>query len=118
MIDDPLYISEEVFETMVHGFSAEWLIKNPNFASFDLLDSDDDTLRQNDLVIRIFAKMHNETNYHLLIEYDIALCCLQFIGRDVRSLYARLTVDWTISSPVSNKLNCVTTHGWILHCFQ
>lgn len=58
-------------------------MKNPNFACFDILDSDDDTLRLNTLVIRIYAKPHTSTNYTLLIEHDIALCCLQFIGKDV-----------------------------------
>jgi len=57
--------------------------KNPNFVCFDLLDGDDDTLRLNTLIIRVYAKPHTSTNYTLLIEHDIALCCLQFIGKDV-----------------------------------
>jgi hypothetical protein len=67
-------------------------LENPNFASFDLLGGDDDTLRLNTLVIRIYAKPHISTNYTLLLEYDISLCCLQFIGRDVQPLRYILTL--------------------------
>jgi len=70
--------------------------ENPNFACFDLLDGDDDTLRLNTLIIRVYAKPHTSTNYTLLIEHDIALCCLQFIGKDVvpssRSINSRLDI--------------------------
>jgi|SRR5271155_2282104 len=72
MVDEPLYISEEILESM-----------NPNFSDFDLLNCDDDTLRLNALVIRIYAKHHTEINYSLLIDYNVALCCLQYIGKDV-----------------------------------
>jgi hypothetical protein len=58
-------------------------MENPNFACFDLSNGDDDTLRLNSLVIRIYAKTHASANYFLLIEHDILLCCLQFIGTDV-----------------------------------
>src|SRR5271169_2394182 len=76
---------------------ANW--ENPNFAGFDVLDGDDDTLRQNTLVIRIYAKTHTATNYSLLIEYDVALCCLQFIGKDVPLTPQNpflMFADWTI----------------------
>jgi hypothetical protein len=65
--------------------------ENPNFAAFDLLDGDDDTLRLNDLIIKVFAKPHREREYSLLIEYDISLCCLQYIGKDVFPICIKLT---------------------------
>ena len=64
-------------------FTVFKLTKNPTFSGFDFLGSDDDTLRLNNMILRIYAKPHSATNYTLLIEHDISLCCLQFIGRDV-----------------------------------
>lgn len=59
--------------------------ENANFAGFDLLDGDEDTLRLNSCVVRVYTKSHSSPNYSLLIEYDVALCCFQFIGKDVTS---------------------------------
>jgi hypothetical protein len=81
---DPLYISEQLFETMVSApLMSACVDENANFAGFDLLDGDDDTLRLNSCVVRVYAKSHSSPDYSLLIEYDVALCFLQFIGNDV-----------------------------------
>ena len=91
--------------------------ENPNFACFDLLDGDDDTLRLNTLIIRVYAKPHTSTNYTLLIEHDIALCCLQFIGKDVVPSSRSVNIsDWTFSSSISDEFDCHSTYRWILYC--
>ena len=92
--------------------------ENPNFACFDLLDADDDTLRMNTLIIRIYAKTHISNNYSLLLEHDVALCCLQFIGKDVFLSDNALKLDWQFSSPVSDEFSSDSTHRWILYCIQ
>ena len=117
-IDDPLYISEQICETMVRNFLLPHLWKNPNFTGFDFLGSDDDTLRLNSMILRVYAKPHSTTNYILLMELDVALCCLQFIGKDVVSLKLTLIWDWTVSSSFPDEFGRDTTHWWILYNLQ
>ena len=73
-IEDPVYISEVVEKTM-----------NPNHRYFDLNTYGPEVTRRDELTIKYWAKTENMEEFSLLIELQLCLRSLQFIGKTVRS---------------------------------
>ena len=71
-ITEPVYISEVVEKAM-----------NPSFRFFDLNDSGPFVTRQDELVIKFWARTENLEDYISLLELQLHLSSLQFIGKTV-----------------------------------
>lgn len=69
---DPVYISEVVEKSM-----------NPDFRFFDLNIYGPSVTRCDELTIKWWALPENMDNYMLLIEMQLSLGSLQFIGKTV-----------------------------------
>ena len=72
-IEEPVYVSEVVERAM-----------NPSFRFFDLNAHGPLVTRRDELTIKFWAKTGNVGNYFLLIELQLHLHSLQFVGRAVR----------------------------------
>lgn len=72
--DDPFYISETVPSSI-----------NPTFQSFELGECGPAITRLDSLVIRIWARKEQSSDFGLLIELNIGLPYLQFIGRSLEN---------------------------------
>ena len=70
--EEPVYISEQVPKSM-----------NPSFRFFDLNTYGPLVTRQDELIIKFWAKTENAQEYIHLIELDVHLGSLQFIGKSV-----------------------------------
>ena len=71
-VQEPIYVSEVVENSM-----------NPGFRSFDLNIYGPGVTRQDELTIKYWAKTENMQDYTLLIELQLHLRSLQFIGKFV-----------------------------------
>lgn len=70
--EEPVYISEEVPKSM-----------NPSFRFFDLNTYGPSVTRQDELTVKFWAKTENMREYKHLIELNVHLGSLQFIGKSV-----------------------------------
>ncbi|KAL2413544.1 hypothetical protein ABEF95_003022 [Exophiala dermatitidis] len=75
-IPEPVYISEEIERSM-----------NPSFAFFDLDGSGPQVLRSDECTIRVWARRAKTEGYCLLVELDVNLRSLQFIGRRLENFH-------------------------------
>ena len=73
-LNEPLYVSEVIDRAM-----------NPNFRFFDLNGCHADILRQNELVVKVWARNDSMQEYQLLIDWTIGLPCLQYVGKTLES---------------------------------
>lgn len=71
-IEKPVYISEIVERAM-----------NPSFRFFDLNTYGPWVTRRDELTIKYWARTAKSPNYHLLIELQVHLRSLQFVGKTV-----------------------------------
>ena len=71
-IEQPVYVSETVPKAM-----------NPSFRFFDLNTYGSFVTRQDDLTIRFWSRTENMLEYTLLIDLQVHLGSLQFIGKSV-----------------------------------
>lgn len=62
----------------------EWSLQNPNFQSFDLSRCGPIVSRVDRITVKVWVNTCDQ--FHLLIELDIGLESLQFIGKSVRGL--------------------------------
>ncbi|KAK6516779.1 hypothetical protein TWF506_006668 [Arthrobotrys conoides] len=72
--DDPFYISETVPSSI-----------NPTFQSFELGECGPAITRLDSLIIRIWARKEQSSGFGLLVELNIGLSYLQFIGRSLEN---------------------------------
>ncbi|KAK6357057.1 hypothetical protein TWF718_001385 [Orbilia javanica] len=72
--DDPFYISETVPSSI-----------NPTFQSFELGECGPAVTRLDSLIIRVWARKEQSSDFGLLIELTIGLSYLQFIGRSLEN---------------------------------
>ncbi|KAF3127522.1 hypothetical protein TWF594_000649 [Orbilia oligospora] len=72
--DDPFYISETVPSSI-----------NPTFQSFELGECGPAITRLDSLIIRIWARKEQSSDFGLLVELNIGLSYLQFIGRSLEN---------------------------------
>ncbi|KAJ9634486.1 hypothetical protein H2204_006311 [Knufia peltigerae] len=72
----PVYISEVIERSM-----------NPSFAFFDLDNTDPQVARSEEGTVRVWAKASNADDYCLLVELDLNLRSLQFIGRSLENFH-------------------------------
>ncbi|KAG0640317.1 hypothetical protein HOY80DRAFT_959534 [Tuber brumale] len=70
--EDPIYISEVVSKSM-----------NPSFQSFELLHSGPHISRLDKVTVKIWAG--TESQFRLILELNIALSALQFIGKNLEN---------------------------------
>jgi hypothetical protein len=70
--DEPIYISEPIESTM-----------NPDFRFFDLNEAGPSVSRLEDLTIKLWAKNDGTTDYQYLVEMQLNLRSLQFIGKTI-----------------------------------
>ena len=77
--EDPAYVSETVEKTM-----------DPNFSSFDLFDVDLGATRKNHFMVKVWAKPLARKSFALLVEAEINLRYLQFIGKKLESYHEYL----------------------------
>ncbi|OAP62581.1 hypothetical protein AYL99_01808 [Fonsecaea erecta] len=75
-ISEPVYISEVVEKSM-----------NPSFAFFDLENSGPEISRSDECTIRVWARPSKTEDYSLLVELDLNLRSLQFIGRNLENFH-------------------------------
>lgn len=68
----PVYVSETVERAM-----------NPDFRFFDLHTWGPLVTRVDEVTVKFWAKSERMTEYRLLIEFDLHLGSLQFIGKSV-----------------------------------
>ncbi|KAJ5122538.1 hypothetical protein N7526_009475 [Penicillium atrosanguineum] len=81
-IDEPIYISEVVDKAT-----------NPNFRSFDLNFSGPLTSRRDTLTVKLWVKTENLPEYVLLVELQLNLRSLQFLGRTIESFHQPLPTN-------------------------
>ena len=72
-IEQPIYVSEVMERAM-----------NPSFRSFDLNTYGPWVTRRDELTIKYWAQTRNSAGYFLLVELQVHLRSLQFIGKTVR----------------------------------
>jgi UV radiation resistance-associated gene protein len=84
---DPVYISEVVERST-----------NPTFRSFDLNINGPPVARANDIKLKLWVKTEKIGNYILLVELEICLSSLQFIGKSLDNFHQPLP------------LNCILFH--------
>lgn len=71
-VDEPIYVSETVPRAM-----------NPDFRFFDIHAWGPLVTRMDEMTVRFWAKTELMNDYRLLIELDLHLGSLQFIGKSV-----------------------------------
>ncbi|EXJ78889.1 hypothetical protein A1O1_09291 [Capronia coronata CBS 617.96] len=75
-VPEPVYITEVIESSM-----------NPSFAFFDLDSSGIHVSRSDECTIRVWARSANTEEYCLLVELDLNLRSLQFIGRSLENFH-------------------------------
>ena len=75
-IEEPIYVSEVVERAM-----------NPSFRFFDLKTYSPWVTRRDELKVKYWAQTRNSSGYFLLVELDVHLRSLQFVGKAVRVLH-------------------------------
>lgn len=75
-VGEPIYITEVIERSM-----------NPSFAFFDLDSSGPLTSRSDQCIIRVWARSTNAEEYCLLVELDVNLRSLQYIGRSLENFH-------------------------------
>lgn len=75
-IPEPIYISEAIERSM-----------NPSFAFFDLENSGPQISRSDACTIRVWARASKTEDYCLLVELELHLRSLQFIGRNLENFH-------------------------------
>ncbi|KIX08779.1 uncharacterized protein Z518_03436 [Rhinocladiella mackenziei CBS 650.93] len=75
-VSEPIYISEVIEKSM-----------NPSFAFFDLDGSGPQISRSDECTIRVWARCSSTEDYCLLVELDLNLRSLQFIGRSLENFH-------------------------------
>ncbi|KAI9878209.1 MAG: hypothetical protein M1830_001553 [Pleopsidium flavum] len=75
-VEEPIYVSETVEKAM-----------NPNFRFFDLNASGPLASRLDEVTVKFWAKSESMKDYRLLIELDLHLRSLQFIGKSVENFH-------------------------------
>ncbi|KAJ6119968.1 UV radiation resistance protein/autophagy-related protein 14 [Penicillium sp. IBT 18751x] len=81
-IDEPIYISEVVDKAT-----------NPNFRSFDLNLLGPLVSRRDSLTVKLWVKTENLPEYVLLVELQLNLRSLQFLGRTIESFHQPLPTN-------------------------
>lgn len=75
-LEEPIYVSEVIEKAM-----------NPSFRFFDLNVYGPSVTRKDELTIKYWAKTENMPNYVLLVELQLCLRSLQFIGKTLESFH-------------------------------
>ena len=79
--EEPIYVSETINKAM-----------NPSFRFFDLNTYGPAVSRREDLTIKLWARTEKMEDFMLLIERQLSLRSLQFIGKSVRSCNAHISL--------------------------
>lgn len=82
-VEEPVYVSETVERAM-----------NPDFRFFHLHTWGPFVTRMDEVTVRFWAKTEQMNDYRLLIELDLHLGSLQFVGKSVRLLYIVTRSKW------------------------
>ncbi|KAJ5107232.1 UV radiation resistance protein/autophagy-related protein 14 [Penicillium angulare] len=80
--DGPVYITEEVTRTT-----------NPTFQAFDLNFSGPGICRQDKLTLKLWTKTEAMSEYVLLVELQLNLRSLQFLGKTIESFHQPLPMN-------------------------
>ena len=75
-VEEPIYITEVIERSM-----------NPSFAFFDLDSSGPIVSRSDQCIIRVWARPTTTEEYSLLVELDVNLRSLQYIGRSLENFH-------------------------------
>ena len=75
-ISEPVYVSEIMDKSM-----------NPSFRFFDLDTSSPETVRSSHLILKLWAKNDQMDDYVLLIDIELSLKSLQFIGKNLENFH-------------------------------
>ncbi|KAH8705320.1 UV radiation resistance protein and autophagy-related subunit 14-domain-containing protein [Talaromyces proteolyticus] len=81
-IDDPVYISEVVENAM-----------NPAFRFFDLNECGPYVSRQDELTLKLWAKSDSMSEFMLLLELQLSLRSLQFLGKSLETFHHPLPTN-------------------------
>ena len=82
-MDEPIYVSEIIEKAM-----------NPSFRFFDLNVYGPAVTRLDELTVKYWAKTGNMGQYALLVELQLCLRSLQFIGKSVRLLHSVVSLHF------------------------
>ncbi|KAI9672439.1 MAG: hypothetical protein M1829_004518 [Trizodia sp. TS-e1964] len=82
---EPVYISEIILQTM-----------NPTFRLFDLKSLSPDITRLGEVVVKFWAKTHLIPDYIVLLELELNLQSLQFIGKSLKDFHHPLPLNCVI----------------------
>lgn len=82
-MDEPIYVSEIIEKAM-----------NPSFRFFDLNVYGPAVTRLDELTVKYWAKTGNMNQYALLVELQLCLRSLQFIGKSVRLLHSLVSLHF------------------------
>ena len=117
--DDPLYISEQVFETMViiTMLSQCWCrIRILNVLIFWM-----GRMIPWDWIVWLYGYMQNlmlrlimPSSLNMTLHYVVC----NSLGKMYHPVQIGVTIDWPVSSSFSNKFGRDTTHRRLLHCVQ
>ena len=77
VMDEPIYVSEVIEKAM-----------NPSFRFFDLNVYGPAVTRLDELTVKYWAKTGNMDQYTLLVELQLCLRSLQFVGKSVRLIHS------------------------------
>ena len=72
----PIYVSEQIEGAM-----------NPVFRAFDLDNTSPDIARKSRLQLRLWAKPSDSSTYTLLVEIDVSLRSLQYVGKSLETFH-------------------------------
>lgn len=81
-VDEPIYVSEVIENTT-----------NPSFKSFDLAMCGPRISRLDHVVLRLYAKTANMSEYVFLVELDQHLQSLEFLGKSLESFHQPLPAN-------------------------
>lgn len=97
-IAEPVYISEVIAKAM-----------NPSFRFFDLNAYGPFIIRQDEFIIKYWARSESMEQYNLIIELKVHLRSLQFVGKSVRGLWMLLEQEADGNSWKTFTIHCHRT---------
>ena len=112
-IEEPVYISEVIERAM-----------NPSFRFFDLNTYGPWVTRRDELAIRCWARTTDTGKFSMLLEWQVHLRSLQFIGKSVRGMrtvsFGHITdvnpsIAGKLPPPSPAELHNIASLGWHVH---
>ncbi|KAI9718086.1 MAG: hypothetical protein M1812_004344 [Candelaria pacifica] len=88
-VKEPVYVSEVVEKAMPDLIQ----LQNPSFRFFDLNASGPQVSRRDEITVKFWVKGRGSDDYNLLVELQMHLRSLQFIGKSLETFYHPLPAN-------------------------